>query len=344
MTAQTSPPAADVLGAAHAWLTEDSGVALATVVATWGSAPVPVGGQMAIGSGGRFQGSVSGGCVENDVIIEAEEVLRTGRARTLEFGVSDETAWRAGLPCGGRIKVLVEKYSGAADAELIQTAIAARATRRGLVTRTRLSDGHREVFQARKDAPAAIQARFASGESGLLESLEGEVFIHAIVPPARVVIVGATHIAQVLAQLVQITGYEIVVLDPREAYASPERFSGVRLVTQWPQDALPGIGLDEFTALVALAHVGHIDDEALKLALASDCLYVGALGSRRNHAKRVERLKAAGLAPERIARIHAPIGLDIGAQSPPEIAVSIMGEIIAAVRGAKLAAPRSADA
>lgn len=344
MTAQNSSPAADVLSAAHAWLEQDGAVALATVVATWGSAPVPVGGQMAIGPGGRFQGSVSGGCVENDVIMEAEEVLRSGPPRTLEFGVSDETAWRAGLPCGGRIKILVEKYLGATDAELIRAAIGARTTRRGLVTRTRLSDGRREVFQARKDAPPDIQARFASGESALVESPDGEVFVHAIVPPARVVIVGATHIAQVLAQLVQITGYELVVIDPRDAYASPERFSSVRLVTEWPQDALPGIGLDEFTALVALAHVGHIDDEALKLALASDCLYVGALGSRRNHAKRVERLTAAGLAPAQIARIHAPIGLDIGAESPPEIAVSIMGEIIAAVRGARLGAPRAAHA
>jgi len=335
MTAAQEPRdrgAAHVLETARRWIAGDGRVALATVVATWGSAPVPVGGQMAIAADGRFEGSVSGGCIENDVILAAEEVLGSGRPALLEFGVSDETAWRAGLPCGGRIKVMVERLA-AGDAGLLDTMIAARTSRKGLVLRTRLRDGRREVFESRARAPDDIRARFGSGESALVEAEEGEAFVHAIVPPARVIVVGAGHIGQMLAQLVRIAGYELIVLDPRDAYASPERLPGVDLVTEWPQDALPRIGLDPFTAVVALAHVGHIDDEALKLALKSDCLYVGALGSRRNHAKRVERLQAAGLSDAEIARIHAPIGIDIGAESPPEIAVSIMAEIIAAVRG-----------
>jgi xanthine dehydrogenase accessory factor len=327
-------PDADALQAARRWIGEDGRVAVATVIATWGSAPVPVGGQMAVASGGRFQGSVSGGCIENDVIVEAEETLASGVPRTLEFGVSDETAWRAGLPCGGRIRVFVERYEGPEGADLIGKAVAARQSRRGLVVRTRLGDGAREVFETRLRAPDGIRDRFHTGESGIVEVEGGEAFIHAIVPPARVIIVGAGHIGQVLAQLVRITGYELIVLDPRDAYASRERFGDVEIIAEWPQDALPRIGLDPFTAVVALAHVGHIDDEALKLALRSDCLYVGALGSRRNHAKRVERLRAAGLTETQIARLHAPIGLDIGARSPPEIAVSIMAQIIAAVRGA----------
>jgi xanthine dehydrogenase accessory factor len=157
--------------------------------------------------------------------------------------------------------------------------------------------------------------------------------LHALVPPARILIIGATHIGQILAQLVHMAGHEVTVIDPRTAFAADARFPGIKLETEWPQDAIPKIGLDPYTAVVALAHVGHIDDEALKLALRSDCFYVGALGSQRNHSKRKERLKAAGFNDEEIGRIHSPIGLNIGAHSPPEIAISIMAELVLALRG-----------
>ena len=147
-------------------------------------------------------------------------------------------------------------------------------------------------------------------------------------PPARVLIIGATHIGQILAQLVKLAGYEVIVIDPRTAFAAEARFPGIRLDTEWPQDTIPKIGLDPYTAVVALAHVGHIDDEALKLAMRSQCFYVGALGSRRNHAKRKQRLKEAGFSDAEIARIHSPIGINIGAQSPPEIAIAIMAQVV----------------
>jgi hypothetical protein len=150
------------------------------------------------------------------------------------------------------------------------------------------------------------------------------------VPRPRILIIGATHIGQMLAQLVTLAGYEVAVIDPRTAFAAEARFPGIRLDTEWPQDAIPKVGLDPYTAVVALAHVGHIDDEALKLAMRSECFYVGALGSRRNHAKRTERLQAAGFSAEEIARIHSPIGINIGAQNPQEIAISIMAEIVLA--------------
>jgi len=168
------------------------------------------------------------------------------------------------------------------------------------------------------------------------------VFVHAMVPPARVLIIGATHIGQVLAQLVKIAGYEVTVIDPRTAFAAEARFPDVRLDTEWPQDAIPRIGLDAYTAVVALAHVGHIDDEALKLAMRSECFYVGALGSRRNHAKRTQRLQEAGFSGEEIKRIHSPIGINVGAQSPQEIAISIMAEVILALRGPKVYKPADA--
>ncbi|KAB2920876.1 MAG: XdhC family protein [Hyphomicrobiaceae bacterium] len=326
----------DVLEAARTWLDRDGRIAVATVVGTWGSAPVGVGGQMVIAGDGRFEGSVSGGCVEGEVIAEAEDILADGKPKALTFGVADETAWQVGLPCGGQIKVFVERLEKGDGLPLLDRALEARKNRRGLVVRTRLSDGRRDIFE-RKDAlsDALVRQRFDSGESRLEETTEGEVFLHALVPPARILIVGATHIGQILAQLVTIAGYEVVVIDPRTAFAAEARFPGIRLDTEWPQDTIPKIGLDPYTAVVALAHVGHIDDEALKLALRSQCFYVGALGSMRNHAKRKERLKQAGFSAEEIARIHCPIGINIGAQNPQEIAIAIMAELVLALRGPK---------
>ncbi len=336
----TPSGAHDILGSAKAWLERDGKVALATVVDTWGSAPVPTGGQMAIAVDGSFEGSVSGGCIEGEVITEAEEILDSGQVATLEFGVADETAWNVGLPCGGTIRVFVERLEAAAGGlELVDKAIAARADRKGLVVRKQLADGSRQIFE-RSDSniPNDIAARFWTGKSGLQTTPEGDVFIQALVPPARIVAIGATHITQLLCQYAQIAGYEIIVIDPRTAFASAERFPGVRVMAEWPQDAIPQLGLDPYTAVAVLAHVSHIDDEALKLALRSECLYVGALGSARNHAKRRERLTEAGYSDAELARIKAPIGLSINAQTPAEIALSVMGEIVQAVRGPQKAA------
>ncbi len=330
----------DVLEAARSWLDTDGRVALATVVGTWGSAPVGVGGQMVVAPDGRFEGSVSGGCVEGEVIAEAEDILASGKPKTLEFGVADETAWQVGLPCGGQIKVFIERLEKATGLPLIQRALEARTGRKGLLVRTRLSDGAHQLF-SRDDAIADQDVRkgLESGESELQATAEGEVFLHAMVPPARILIIGATHIGQILAQLVKIAGYEVIVVDPRTAFAAEARFPGIRLDTEWPQDTLPKIGLDAYTAVVALAHVGHIDDEALKLAMRAPCFYIGALGSRRNHAKRTQRLAEAGFGTEEIARIHCPIGINIGAQSPQEIAFSIMAELVLALRGPKVYKP-----
>lgn len=342
-------PATDdlnVLKAARSWLERDGRVALATVVDTWGSAPVPVGGQMAVAADGRFQGSVSGGCIEGEVIMEAEEILESGKPKTLAFGVADETAWRVGLPCGGKVQVFVERLAvDAGGAELLDRAVAAGENRRGLVVETLLADGRKRVFEREdENLPDDIAERFRTAKSQLREEPGGAVFLHALVPPARIVIIGATHIGQVLTEVARLAGYEVVVVDPRTAFASPERFAGVKLLTQWPQDVLPKLGLDPYTAVVALAHVGHIDDEALKLAVRSQCLYIGALGSSRNHAKRVERLQAAGLTAAEIGRVKAPIGLDIGAQSPAEVAIAVMAEIVLAVRGSKRTAGRGKPA
>ena len=330
-------PTPDILATASQWLARDGKVALATIIDTWGSAPVPTGGQMVIAVDSHFEGSVSGGCVEGEVITEAMELLELGgKPKALAYGVEDETAWRVGLPCGGRIRVHVQKLEGDADRAFLEAAVAARAKREALIVDTDLASGARSVFA--RNAPRQsddVARRFISGQSGLVTTEGAERFVQALLPPARVLIVGATHMAQSLAAYVREVGYTVTVIDPRTAFAAAARFPGVTLVTEWPQDALPRLGLDPYTALAALSHVGHIDDEALMLAVASECFYIGALGSRKNHAKRTERLKAAGVTDEQIARIRCPIGLDIGAATPPEIAASVLAEIIRHLRGAK---------
>ncbi len=329
--------APDVLQTAASWLKRDGSVALATIVDTWGSAPVPTGGQMVIAADSAFEGSVSGGCVEGDVITEAIELLQHGGApKTLAYGVEDETAWRVGLPCGGRIRVFVQKLAGPHDVMFLDAAMAARRARDALVFQTDLASGVRTVYaRTSPTLPDDIAQRFLSGRSSV-ETGEGrDRFVHALLPPPRIVVVGATHMAQCLAVFVREVGYDLIVVDPRSAFATAARFPGVTLVDDWPQDALPKLGLDPYTAVAALSHVGHIDDEALKLAVKSGCFYIGALGSRKNHSNRIQRLQTAGVTDAEIARIRCPIGLDIGASTPPEIAASVLAEIIRHLRGAK---------
>lgn len=323
----------DPIAAARQWLDEHGRAALATVVSTWGSAPVPVGGQLAVAPGERFEGSVSGGCVEADVIAEAADVMAGGGTKLLAFGVADETAWGAGLPCGGTVRVLVENLERSRDAGFLDAILEARAERRGLAVVTNVATGARSVVEEGASLPPEAASCLASGKSLLIETSEGGEFIHAIVPPIRLVIAGATHVGQVLAGLAETIGYEVVVVDPRAAFATEERFAGTPTVAAWPEMSLPALGLDARTAVVALTHAAHIDDEALAMALRSPCLYIGALGSKRTHEKRTERLKEAGFSDQDLARVHAPVGLPIGAQGPAEIAVAILAEIIKVARG-----------
>jgi xanthine dehydrogenase accessory factor len=324
----------DVPVVARRWLDAFGTVALATVIKTWGSSPVPVGGQLVIGPDERFEGSVSGGCVEAAVITAAVDVMATGQPKVLEFGVGDETAWRVGLPCGGRIAIFVERLSGAEDAAYLDAVIAARASRALLVVDTDLADGRRTLHRTVDAYAPETATLLANGESVLVEAPDGRRFLHALAPPVRVILVGAGHVAQVLADLAQRVGYQATVIDPRSAFSSEARFGGVPLRQDWPETALPALGLDSRTAVITLAHDARLDDETLPLAVRAPCFYVGALGSRRTHEKRVARLAQAGLTEAEIARIDAPVGLDIGAKGPAEIAVSILGAVIKARRGA----------
>ena len=323
----------DILVAARRWLDEHDAVALASVVATWGSSPVPVGGQMAVAGEDRFQGSVSGGCVENDVIVAALDVIATGAPQLLNFGVSNETAWQSGLPCGGSITILIARLTREHGAPLLDELLALQARRAPAIVVTDTATGDMRLYRDGDSLPKWAADARARGESQLAEREDGgQAFVHLLTPPPRIVVVGATHIAQHLVTMLGLVGYDCIVVDPRSAYASQERFAGASILAQWPDDALPALALDPYSALVAVSHNPDIDDAALRHALSAGCFYVGALGSKRNHARRRERLAASGVTSTAIDRIRAPIGLDIGAHGAAEIAASILAEIIAAFR------------
>lgn len=310
-------------------------MALATVAATWGSAPVPVGGQLVVAPDERFEGSVSGGCVEAAVIVEAANLLAEDRPRLLTFGVSDEMAWQAGLPCGGTIQILLESLRADRDAAYLDALISVQQTRKPLLVLTDLATGARR-FGASLDLPAELAEIAARGQSRIVETPSGDAFLQTLPPPLRLVIIGATHIAQHLTAIATATGCQVIIVDPRQGFSNPDRFGETRLVAEWPEAALAPMKLGPRTAVIALSHVLEIDDEAICAALPSGCLYIGALGSKRTHAKRLERLKQKGFSDEALGRIHAPIGLPIGAVGPAEIAISILAEIIAVARSKDL--------
>jgi len=314
------------------WHRAGTGAVLATVVATWGSAPRQPGSQMAVAGDGRMMGSVSGGCVEGAVVLEAQDALRDGRPRMLSYGVADETAFEVGLACGGTIRVLVEPVGAAAPAlpdALLAELVTARAARRPVACVTDPDTFARHLVGP--EAPG-LAARFRADRSGPDE--DGRIVtLHN--PPLRLVVVGAVHIAQALLPMARLAGYDPVLVDPRAAFGAESRFPGERIVDDWPDAALADLALDARSAVVTLTHDEKLDDPAITAALGSDAFYLGCLGSTRTHAKRLDRLRAAGIPEDRLARIHAPVGLNIGARSPAEIAVAVLAQITLALRGAK---------
>ena len=312
----------DIIETALAWHRTGGQAALATVVETWGSAPRPVGSRLAISGTGKMQGSVSGGCVEGAVVVEALEALDAGEPRLLTYGVSDDEAFAVGLACGGTIRVMVEPVTDEL-APLLGRLVEARAARQPVAYVVDTAS-----WERRLEGPETRPERFRTDRSGF----EGALFVAVHNPPLRLVVVGAVHIAQALMPMARLLGYDATLVDPREAFGSAPRFPGERLVHDWPDEALAAHGLDARTAVVTLTHDPKLDDPAIAAALRSDVFYLGALGSTRTHAKRVERLRAAGFGEDEIGRIHAPVGLDIGARSPAEIAVAVLAELTRTLR------------
>ncbi|MCG7629425.1 XdhC family protein [Epibacterium sp. MM17-32] len=308
------------------WHREGIGAVLCTVVQTWGSAPRRTGSQLVVGGDGRIEGSVSGGCVEGAVILEAQEALAQGAHKLLEFGVSDDDAFAVGLACGGTIKVLLEPVGKTLDEETLEALVLARAERRPLAYEVNLTGGQGHLVNT-----ASYPDRMRMDRSGVEE--DGETFVAVHNPPLRLILVGAVHIAKALVPMARIAGYDPILIEPRAAFGSAERFPGERILDDWPDEAVEKLGLDARTALVLLTHDPKLDDPALMAALRAECFYIGALGSKRTHGQRQQRMIAAGFSQDDLARVHGPVGLDIGAASPAEIAVSILAEMTGVLRG-----------
>lgn len=336
------------------WVLAGQKVALATVVGTWGSSPRPAGSFMAISETGRVEGSVSGGCVETDVITTAQAIMDGAPAEILSYGVSSERAWDVGLACGGKLDVLVEAVSspacptGTFPLHLLEQACAFLATRKPAVMMRSLDAQHHRLLDTHHrslhpDALAyAVEECLRHGTCQTVSEENGaDWFLQPLTPPPRLLIVGAVHIAQHLAQMALMTGLSPLVIDPRTALATPERFPGFvpgeTLITEWPDDALDELGVDGMTAIVTLTHDAKLDDPTLEAALRGPAFYIGALGSRKTQASRMKRLKEAGFSEQDLKRIHGPVGLAIGAVGAEEIALSILAEIVAIRRGAALA-------
>jgi xanthine dehydrogenase accessory factor len=284
-------------------------LALATTVRTWGSAPRPIGSHMLIHKDGRFEGSVSGGCVEGEVLTAAAQVITDGRFQHLDFGVENDTAWEVGLPCGGEISILVQPVGPEGFPERLFDQIEeARAAGETLSTTTNLG----------------------TGITRLAETADDDLWVNRYAPRRRLLIVGAVQIAQSLARIASELDIEPIIIDPRESFLTAGRFPGLTRDTRWPDEAIAAHCPNGRTAIVVLSHDPKIDDPALIAALATPAAYIAALGSRKSHAARLKRLSAHSLSDESLARIDGPAGLDIGSVGPAEIALSIAASIIAA--------------
>ncbi len=324
----------DVFPIIEDWLSKQKKFAVATVIGTWGSAPRPVGSVLLVSENGDMAGSVSGGCVENAVVKEALNVLEIGVPRQLHYGISNDDAWSVGLMCGGELDVLVEPFPNGEVQELLLHAL---RENRGGVLLSRLGTELVEQCFFLPDADPSLMPNgqlarkvWTERKSQVIETPEGTWFARVIPRKLQLLVIGSAHIAAELVRLAKIFDFQTIVIDPRQVFAEKTEFPDVphQMIVDWPAEVLPDFKLDAYTYAVLLTHDPKIDDQALHLLLRSNIGYIGALGSKRTNEKRVERLREAGFDEATIARIHAPVGLSIGAKGAKEIALSIMAEII----------------
>ncbi len=328
----------DVLQQTQTWHDAGQAMAVATVVDTWGSAPRPVGSKLVATADGRFAGSVSAGCVEGAVLEQCEKAIRTGQSALLTYGVADEEAWEVGLACGGTIRVWVEPFSvwqaifpALAEGLRANRSLAVVSPLRDVTPSTKqlILSADTAASETAPQLVDVVRTMLAQNRSGVVELDDETLFVEVHPSPPRLIIVGGVNIAEPLIDLARALAFETVLVDPRQAFASRERFPNAgEIINGWPDEVLPDLALDESAYVVVLTHDPKIDDPALQVALPSRASYVGALGSRRTAQKRRERLSAAGMSDEMLDRLHAPIGLPLGGQSTGEIALSILAEIV----------------
>jgi xanthine dehydrogenase accessory factor len=366
----------DVLPAIDRWRAAGQGVAVATVIKVWGSAPRPIGSRMVISSAGQMDGSVSGGCVEGAVLEAAQAVLATRQPRLLKFGVSDDRAWAVGLSCGGEIEVFVEPVDDpplraplAVPGDAVSAGTEKPAPGTGACDRLvrGAMEADRPVVVATVVEGATVGARLAfepgGASAGSLGSValdavarerarelltgfrcekitvpsdpaSADLFIECLGPRQTVLIVGAVHVAIPLVRLAGLLGFRTVVVDPRGAFATADRFGHAdQLLAEWPDEAFAQVGLTAGTFLVVLSHDLKIDVPAIALALRSPAPYIGALGSAKTQRKRAAALEDEGFTAADLARIHSPIGLDLGGRRAEEVALAIMAEVVAVSHG-----------
>ncbi|MBT5383847.1 MAG: XdhC family protein [Kordiimonadaceae bacterium] len=281
------------------WDGEGRKMALATVVKTWGSSPRPVGSHLVIDADGHMEGSVSGGCVDGVVVTAARDCINTKKGELLQFEVATDQAWEVGLSCGGEVHILVEPLINIAE---------------------------KVSYLLDNDANTIKKLQSET------KMIDGNFFTHEYKPALKMIVVGAVHISQGLVSMAKTLDIDVILVDPRTAYASEERFPDIDFITSWPDEALKKIGINASTAIVTLSHDPKLDDPALEIAVRSEAFYIAALGSLKTQKERKKRLKEKGFSEDEVARIHGPAGLDIGALEPAEIALSILSELVATRR------------
>jgi xanthine dehydrogenase accessory factor len=317
----------EVLNELNEWTKEGEDIALATVVETWGSSPRPLGSKMLVTRSGKMAGSVSNGCIEGAVFEEAQKVLKSGEAKIAAFGVADDVAFEVGLACGGHIEVFIQP----------------------------LGKAHRQlVGMLNRDEPATLKTNLVTGEAEVVNGTlpgaelarrEGDVFIEPFRRPAHLVIIGAIHIAIPLHRLAKLMGYRVTVVDARAKFATKERFPEAdELIVAWPDEAMAKVTVDNSTYVVILTHDPKFDLPALRSVLKKDAGYIGAIGSRKTNQNRFDALRSEGFTEAQLARVHGPIGLDLGSRGAEETALGILAEITAVRFGGSGAAMKEVRA
>jgi xanthine dehydrogenase accessory factor len=324
----------DVMIDVKAWLAGGDPVAVATVISTWGSAPRPAGSRMAISQSGKIAGSVSGGCLEGEVFEQAQAILKGKPASLFHYGVSDDLAWTVGLSCGGEVDVLIEPL-----AQVHRDLMAALEAERPVVLKTGVGEnpGARELMTAADPSvPELLERENPVSRDG--------VFLEPFPRPPELFIFGGSHVAIPLTRLASAVGFRVTVVDARSKFADRERFPEARrVIHSWPDEVLKDLSMDGSTYLVILTHDPKFDDPTITAALRGHPRYIGAIGSKKTHRDRVSRLTGAGISPTELARVHAPIGLDLGAQTAEETALAILSQMVA-VRHGKQGGPMPGSA
>ncbi len=316
----------EILETLERWAADGTPVAIATVVDTERSAPRQPGAVLAVSEGGDVAGSVTGGCVEPAVYGEAREVLAGGDPRLKTYGIADEEAFEVGLPCGGTVHIFVDRL----DPELVAPIAEAVREERPIALEIRITGeeaGAKRLVGLDDDGPAA--QLLARGETGIVDTPEGQLFVSSFAPRPAMYVFGAVDHAAAVAEIGQFLGFRVTICDARAKFVTRERFPDVdELVVEWPDKFLAGAPVDERTAICVLTHDHKFDVPVLKVALETPAGYIGAMGARRTNEDRAERLRAEGVTDDELARIHAPIGLKIGSRSPQEVAVAVAAEIV----------------